>query len=167
MISNFSVIIFSFLSFLVVSACGFQPVYQAEKNNSETTALLSSIAIDPLPGRQGQILHSSLEDLLNPLSKSGAKDYRLVITLSENEFPVAIEKSGQITRYNIEFTASYTLIDTKTNKPVDKGIVKTVGSYDAVDLRYSTFTAKSYTIKTTLKELSEDIKIRLIAALYR
>lgn len=160
-------VLVSLFCLLMLISCGFQPVYKAEKNNAEIAAILASIKIDPLSGRKGQILYTSLEDQLNPLASTAATNYRLSIQLKENEFPVAIEKSGEITRYNIIFTANYTLIDQKTQKVIDKGTINTVGSYDAVDSRYSTFTAQSYTVKTTLKEMSEEIRARLIAALYK
>lgn len=160
-------VLISLSCLFMLSSCGFQPVYKADTNNAAIAAILASIKIDPLSGRKGQILYTSLEDQLNPLARTGDANYQLSIQLKENEFPVAIEKSGEITRYNIIFTADYALIDSKTQKVIDKGTINTVGSYDAVDSRYSTFTAQSYTVKTTLKEMSEEIKARLIAALYK
>jgi LPS-assembly lipoprotein len=152
---------------VLLAACGFHPVYQKAAPAGVKTTMLSSIAIEPMDGLAGQQLHSALEDLFNPTALSVPPSYRLSIGLTENEFPVAIAKNGQITRYNMVFIASFTLKDSHSSAVIDKGVIKTIGSYDAVDSRYSTFIARDYTRNSTIKVLSEDVKMRIIAALYR
>jgi LPS-assembly lipoprotein len=155
------------LGLLAAAACGFHPVYKAQQGSvSDTSSVLTAIEIEPMPGQLGQLLHTNLEDLFNPTALPTPKKYRLSISLKEVEVPVAIEKTGQITRYNIYFTANFTLKDLKTGVVIDKGVIKTVGSYDAVDSRYSTFVTKSHTETTTLKQLGEDFKLHFISLSY-
>jgi len=149
----------------VVTACGFHPIYQKSDDHSALTNKLSQIEIEDMPGRHGQSLKASLEDLFNPGAGYSAPLYTLTIHLRETNVPLAIERTGQITRYDINFTADYILKDNKTGKDVDHGSVHVVSGYDALDSRYSTFTAQHYTEDNTLQELAGDIQVRIVSAL--
>ena len=158
--------ILALLTIMMLAGCGFHPIYKAQATDSDTAMLLAAVDIDPIPGRQGQIISTTLTDLLNPQMISTPSLYHLSLSNKEVTNPIGIEKSGQITRYNVVFTTIYTLKEIKTGKVIDAGTIKTVGGYEAVDSRYATYEGQTYTESNTLKAISEELKLRLIAALH-
>lgn len=150
---------------IALTGCGFTPLYSKHsKHNSAAVQQTLETKIEKIPGRSGQILWTTLMDHLNPSSIPVTPHYRLVVTLQEKEIPVAIQQDRHITRYNIIEEANYSLISIESNKQIDNGHVRVIGSYDAVDSDFATFAAKQDTIKRAMQEMGMDIGQRVIAA---
>lgn len=56
--------LFTFLSLLLVSACGISPLYLTQ--GQETTNLTAAIEIQPIADYEGYLLQNYLSDRLNP-----------------------------------------------------------------------------------------------------
>ena len=71
-----------------LSACGFHPMYGNDSLAGKDTALRGNISIDKMPGHEGQLLKTDLEDKFNPegLSTNNA-EYRLSIGLTKALVP--------------------------------------------------------------------------------
>ena len=149
---------------VLLASCGFTPAYQAKSEQQKTVMQekLAAIEVMPMAGRMGQELRDSLEDELSPLEIHTAPKYRLYLILKKNTSPAAIEKDRRITRYNIVITANYTLKPIGSENVIDKGTLKVVASYDALDSRFSTFIAEDKTTSNAIKELAEQLSTRLM-----
>src|SRR6185369_4049236 len=88
-------------SLLLIAACGFEPMYGKHSGLAANSPLAGNLTIDPIPGHEGQILRTALEDKINPEStKSVSPQYRLQIQLFKNLIPAVIKSDGTIQRYD-------------------------------------------------------------------
>lgn len=149
---------------LILTSCGFTPLYGEHSANQTVIQEALETKVDPIPGRNGQILRTTLMDSLNPHSTSLAPNYHLIVILEETEVPVGIQRDRRITRYNIIEEANYSLKAINGDKLIDSGHVRMIGSYDAVDSDFATFAAKQDAIKRVMQEMGLDIQARVVAA---
>ncbi len=143
---------------LIQASCGFEPVYGG--HGSITTQ--GSLIVEPIPGREGQILKIALEDALNPESNSVLNaPYALRVTLKRDLIPAVVADDASIRRYNILITVQFAVIDRATLKSVYQGNAKRYGSYSRSSEDYSTFVADEDVTKRTLEEAARDIAQRI------
>lgn len=140
-------------------SCGFEPVYQSK---NQQVQLLAKIQVETVPGRIGQKLKINLEDTLNPMGETADHLYRLAATPEKVIVPSSIEKDGSITRYTMHIRIPYQLFSLPEQQLVDQGSVRLSASYDAIGARFSTYIAEEDIETRLLKELSEDLRVRLI-----
>ena len=152
---------------VLVSSCGFSPLHSKNSREHYSVDVVKKMKetwVEHIPGRSGQVLRTVLMDSLNPESTPVKSYFRLIVVLDEREYPVGIQQDRRITRYNIVEEASYSLRSIKTNKIIDKGQIRLVGSYDAVDSDFATFAAKQDTVKRVMEELGYELEARVAAA---
>lgn len=145
---------------LLLTSCGFEPVY----GERGTPATLGNMMVDAIPGREGQIMKTALEDVLNPESNTVLNaPYTLRVSLGHELIPAVIADDASIRRYNILITANFAVIDRATSKAVYQGSAKRYGSYSRTKEDFSTFVADEDTARRTLEELAHDIAQRVSA----
>ena len=81
--------------FLLVSACGFQPLYVEKKHNNawyfsgdfdtSITQEMSQIKVEPIEERFGQIVRNELLDSLTPRGVPSHPKYRLYVELTDRQ----------------------------------------------------------------------------------
>jgi LPS-assembly lipoprotein len=148
---------------LLLSGCGFQPMYGDASLQATHTPLQGNLAIDTMKGREGQILKAALEDIFNPEGiKFARPDYHLQISLTKNLVASVVKPDGTIQRYDVRYDSSFNLYQTGNPKPLLSGKLRRVGSYDVTTTaEFSTFMADRDTAERTLKEMAEDYMLRL------
>ena len=82
--------------FLLVSACGFQPLYVEKKHNNawyfsgdfdtSITQEMSQIKVEPIEERFGQLVRNELLDSLTPRGVPSHPKYRLYVELTDRLF---------------------------------------------------------------------------------
>jgi hypothetical protein len=113
--------------------------------------------------RLGQQFRADLEDKLNPggAVPSSAK-YRLVASLSSASTAIGVARDGTVSRYNVNLTSNYELYRVGETKPVTKGSLRHVSSYNnLVNQYYSTYISEQDAINRGITELSELFRQRL------
>ena len=124
---------------------------------------LATIRVAPLKDRAGQQLHNLLFTRLNPKGQPVVPAYALHVDLKQRIRKVGIRKDETATRANLILTAAYVL------KPVDRDIVVLEGelssfnSYNILDSQFPTYVSENDALKRGLRELSDDLRIRLAA----
>lgn len=157
---------------LLLSGCGFAPVY-GKRDNSQLPAqagskVFAGVDVSPISGRDGHQLHMELEDLLNPGGKMPQRpQYRLVVTLDLVEAPVGVSRDATVSRYNIHLDSRYTLYRNADGKQIAQGALRHVSSYsNATNAYFSTYISRDDAIKGGITELAELYKLRLSTYLY-
>ncbi len=156
---------------MMLSGCGFEPVYGThEANTSHAAVVIPDIIVEAKPAditrkRLAQLYKAKLETVLNPSGDiPPSAPYQLTNIISETESAMAVSKDGTISRYNVVLQANLTLTRTSDNKVVYNGIVQRIGSYDNVlNAYYSTYISGQDAINRAAVELAEDVKSRMIA----
>lgn len=133
---------------LVLSACGFRPLYGRLGASPGAQQIFASVYVEPIATeRVGYQLRNSIIDLLDARQSAVNATYRLRITLAEKSNGIAVQNeiiAGQstttVTRYNYTLTAQYALVNTKTNDVVTNGEESTLSAYN-VTSSYATLVA--------------------------
>lgn len=154
------------LALLLLAGCGFEPLHAPIGKGAVTPdESLAQIQIKPVEGRIGQQLHNLLLDRLNPSGQPLAPAYYLQIGLQKTTTDLGIREDETATRANLTLTATYDLISAQDNKVVLRGSAFSVNSYNILDLEvyYATTVAEEDAVRRGLREISNDIQLRLSA----
>ena len=147
---------------LLLSACGFQPLYGSPGDGRPGPAEeLAAIRIAPLPDRTGQQMHNLLRDRLNPNGQPRDAAYLLVIALSEAKQELGIRKDETATRANLILSADFSLREAASQKVLFSGVASSTNSYNILTNHFATLFAEKDARERALRELSEDIRTRL------
>src|SRR3990170_4951749 len=106
------------VALLIVSACGFRPLYGGGEGAGAVRTELAAIRIRPIADRTGQLLYNELRDRLNPGGQPADPRYVLTVELQGASEAVALRGDETPTRTNLTLTASYTLTDAATDAVV-------------------------------------------------
>lgn len=150
------------ISPLLLSACGFHPLYATVGTNN-IAATLSGVYVEPIPDRVGYQLRNDLLDLFNATGRAGDAAYRLKLSLTETEQAVAFQTNTNITRYNYTLKAHYELIPRGSTAVARSGDLSTLTAYNvaAAPFVYATVTAEQDAKNRAASELAERLRITL------
>ena len=151
---------------LVLSGCGFRPLYGTYGANPGAQRIFSSIYVPPIQTeRVGYELRNSLIDLLQASQSPTGAIYQLNVQLHEAREGVAVQPNASITRYNYTLEARYELIDARTSKVVTKGTQSTLSAYNVMPSSstsaYSTLMAKQDAQKRAAQDIAYRIRLDL------
>jgi LPS-assembly lipoprotein len=147
---------------LLLSACGFHPLYGGA--NEGMSATLSTIYVEPVPDKIGYELRNTMIDLLDgPGSMRGAV-YRLKLTLTQTTQGIALQNDATITRYNDKLTVNYELSDMK-GKVVTKGVETGLSAYNVLpsgpNANYGTLAAQQDADVRAAQDIADRIRLDL------
>jgi hypothetical protein len=145
---------------LILTACSIVPLYENDDKESS-----SSIYVDVISGRDGQMLREFLTDFLRDI-KIADKKYRLTITLACKGVAFAMSTAGGCKRLKREFTAKTVLKDHMGKILLDRSI-RVFSSHNAASARATVIRSMYNNDETpVLKELSyrimEQVRVFLI-----
>ena len=151
---------------LALGGC-LQPMYgQFAEGGPGLQSELQGIAIEPIPDRLGHYLGDDLVLALNGTGSHPTPRYRLFVTLNESvQTPLIDTVSGRASAATVVVNADYKLEDFVTGLPVAKGSAFVFKSYDRTSQRFSNIRAARDAEIQDAKELSEQLRLRLAAAL--
>ena len=149
---------------LVVSGCGFRPLYGTTGTNHHVSDQLAQIRIETIPDRTGQQLRNFLLDRINPNGQPERPHYYLLVTINITRTDLGIEQDETATRANLELTANYRLVDRTKKTTLVKGSTHSTTSFNIVASDFATLTAETGATKRASRDVSDNIKTRL--ALY-
>ncbi|MBI2978621.1 MAG: hypothetical protein HYY38_07355 [Rhodospirillales bacterium] len=145
---------------VTVAACGFQPLYGSRITGSPP-AEFAQIKIEPIPDRIGQQLHNHLLTILNPDGRPEKARYVMKTQVTENLSALGVRKTAFATRANLQMRAVYNLTSAATGKNLFSGDSTITVSYNILDSEFATLMAEKDARERAVRELSEDIRIRL------
>ena len=150
------------LALAPLAGCGFQPLYATGKDGETVSEDgLAATRIQPVNGRVGQQLHNLLRDRLNPSGQSSTPAYLLEVELSKSITQLGIRKDETATRANLTMTAKFKLRDAQSKRILLRSRSVSVSSYNILDALYATTVAEKDAVKRGLRELADDIRLRL------
>ncbi len=124
------------------------------------------MAVDPVPGRVGQVFRNRLEDNLNPNASAAPKQYRLSVSLATISTPGIVDTTGAILRYTLRMDSHYTLIRNSDGKIIHTGDIRRTASYNNVPNAYfSTYVSQEDTTTRLAESLAEEYRMRLASIL--
>lgn len=151
-----------FLAFtLLVSACGFQPVYAP---NASAAATSGYITVEPIRGRSGHILRKALQQELAIGLPNVTESARLNVTLDESLTRLAFQPDGAASRSSVVARGRYSLA--KQSGAVN-GSVDVETSFNVPDAPYGDIAAQTgasdRAMRLLAKRIIDDLRIQLSA----
>ena len=144
---------------ITITGCGFRPMLAS---NSSYEQNLEEIRLNDVAGEDKPRLQRIISETLgsyphvNPL-------YNLNVTISKYTSRMAIQKDSISTRYMVGVNLTYQLAYIENNTIIDQGIIALSNSYDVEDSdsEFAYYISEQYVSDNLLKELAEELKIRL------
>ncbi len=158
--SRFSFTALAAVVAIVLSGCGFHPLY-GKKDDGSVRSDFGQVAIGPIDDREGQMLKNELSTLMHPRGIASRQPYRLDISLTESKSGVAVSKNKFSTRSNYSIQASYQMVRVADGAPLFSDSVSLTGSYNVLSSEYGTQIAEKDVKARLIRELAKSIANRV------
>jgi LPS-assembly lipoprotein len=154
------------LSPLLVSGCGFKPLYgkNSASHGPSAMAQFAAIEIPPLADRTGQQMRNLLIDEMHPQGADGTFLYRLNVVIREADVNLGLQQNSTSTRGQVRLTVQYFLIDKTSGKTLLTETVRTSTGYNILINQFSSVISADDARTQGLQTLAEEIADHL--ALY-
>jgi LPS-assembly lipoprotein len=145
-----------------VTGCGFQPLYGTKTTRDRAVIELSSVAIDPIPDRIGQLVRNDLIDRIHTKGRDYQPRYRLKVDLTTANEGLAVRSDDVVTRRNMTLSATYSIYNSKTGAVLFEGHTFSVASYNVGNSEFANLSAQRDARVRTAREVSEEIKNQVV-----
>ena len=116
---------FLLLGLLVLSGCGFRPLYAPDAPCDAASA----VRVDTIAEREGQLLRRGLLALFEPHGPCAHPLYNLVTTVEIQKSEFGLRRDNTAQRNRMTATVNYQLLDIKTKAPVYRAKKTAITSY--------------------------------------
>jgi LPS-assembly lipoprotein len=148
---------------VLLSGCGFHPLYGSTTQGSTVEDQLSAVVVPSPSGRLEQLIRNDLVSNLHPAGVQSAGSYRLTITPSGDTSTGITYPVPSTTRYSYRLSVTYELTDSATGKVLTSGTSRSFVSYDKQKQPFANIQASSDAENRAVREVSNDIRLRLAA----
>ena len=152
---------------VLVSACGFRPLYAPTATGTTASDELQSVEVGTMRDRSGQILRALLIERLNPRGVPSEPRYRLDAEIDESEDELGVTDTDDATRANLTLVVRYELADVESGEVVNTGAVRTITSFNILSDEYATRTGRDSARERGLTQTADDLTLRLALLLDR
>lgn len=145
---------------LLVSGCGFKPIYATTDANGGSLTQSVRIARVNAPAEISPIIAQSLENRI-ALKEGETPKYDLFVDVRENAQRLAVQIDNSTTRYNYRLQARYSVVDLSDGKSFN-GRAESVTSFNIVTSQYSTLYAERTAQEKAARLLADEIERDLL-----
>jgi hypothetical protein len=145
---------------LTLGGCGFQPVYMPTASGKPGAAQrdLSSVFVEIIPERPGQLLRQALQERFGDDSGTPAS-YNLRVAFGVTGEGIAIETDSIATRIRLQGTATWSLIGhDEKHTTLIKGSARAL---DAVNIFDSQYFAADLEVEAEEKRIAENVATQI------
>ena len=158
--------VFSITALLLISACGFKPMYGPNSvMGSGLAQVMANIKIEQVRNQSGrqerlsQLLQNNLMERISPLSSDGSNvTYLLKADYVVEEAGYGIRTDESVTLQNLKLIVDFSLIDVDSDQSVMDGTARSIVTYDLVRSDFSNKIAR----ESSLARLSEEAANQII-----
>lgn len=152
---------FSLMALLLLSACGFSPIYGAhDGNKTPVSEALSAVYIENIPNENGQKLRNKLMDRLYYHGRPVDPEARLLVSLNASESDLGIRKDATAELSELSAQANFRLFD-RSGKELLKGSARSSVIYSKLDAQFGTLAAQRNSYDRAINEIAEQILSQL------
>jgi LPS-assembly lipoprotein len=154
------------LATIAMSLGACAPLYSSTVNGVSLQDELQAIAIDPVPERLGHYLVNELIFALNGTGSTVTPKYKLTITAKERSQSALMDTvTGRASSGTVLVDATYKLTNMSSGATVTTGTAFVSAAYDRTSQRFSNLRAAREAQIRDAKQLADQIKTRIAAAL--
>lgn len=154
------------LTVLLLSACGFQPMYGSALNGGGPA--IGNVQISQIQGKAGHVLHTELERILSVERASGPPS-RLDIAVRESVARLGIRLDESATRAELRLTANY-VWTSPDGQRVTRGSLDQVVVYQIPDQAFGEIAAqddaRERAAETLAQRFRQELAMRMAQARY-
>lgn len=147
------------LASLLLSACGLKPLYSGG-SQGPVSALLGSVTVDPIEGKNGWLMRNALNDRLGAAVEGNTR-YRLTIKLDDQIEGFGVRADDTVTRERRTLRARYQLVDLESGKTVLDATAGSDAGIDVVSSEYATIAAENTALENLTQKVAEQIVTRI------
>jgi len=159
----YTTVLFACSAILLLSACGFHPVYGTNKYTpvgAETR--FSQISIGNIPDRDGQFLRNELIDNLHRNGPADQKIYSLnVAPLTEQVRQLYVTIDSDTTRAQLKLLTDITLTNTQTGEKLLQRRIESTAGYNILGSEFTNRVSEQATRQNVLKDIARQIELQL------
>ncbi len=149
---------------VLVSACGFEPIYGGKLQNEQINIeqVLAHIEISNIADRSGQILRNDLIDRFYSNGRPSEISYILnVASIEENIVDLDITKSSDATRAQLYLKTKINLKDTRSGEVVLSRNISAISSYNVLTSEFATRVSEQNTRENVINDLARQIELQI------
>lgn len=143
-----------------LSGCGFRPLY-GRSGDTDLGETLSQVEIGPIPDRVGQLVRNALLDGFTPRGTRGQALYRLDVIVTESISSLALRKSANATRADLNLNGSFRLLTQDTGESLLSGSSHAISSYNILNSEFTTLMAEKGARDRAAQQLADDIRVKV------
>lgn len=144
------------LALAALSACGLKPMY-ADSSGQAVAQGLAEVEVAPIPGRDGWLVRTALNDRLQVTGQRPAPRYRLEVQLDDSLEALGVLNDDTISRERRILRARYQLVDIASGTILLDATAGSDAGIDVVSSEYATIAAE----QTALENLARDVAERM------
>lgn len=144
-----------------LAGCGFQPLYGERRPAAVSPSELSSVQVDLIADREGQMLRNELLDLFQPAGASSKARYGLAVGLSIQRAGLGIRIDETATRANLIMVADFTVRDLANGDVMFRGRSRSITGYNVLDSEFATLSGENDAIRRAILDISQQISTRV------
>ncbi len=149
-------------SLLLLSACGFHPIYGVNKYTPNgVEEKFEQISISNIPNREGQYLRNALIDRMYRGGRPQNPQYILTIRpVRETQRDLDITIDSDTTRGQLRLETEMILSDATTKKELARQKLNSVASYNVLGSEFANRVSEQYTRENLLNDLARQIEYK-------
>lgn len=150
---------------LLVSGCGWQPLYgenEAASGAAGVSKKLAQVDIANIPDREGQYLRNRLIDRFYRESRPADPSYALTVTpVNEQLIDLDITKAANATRAQMRLATTMVLKDLDTGEILLSRTLRAITSYNILGSEFATRVSENNARENALNDLARQIELQL------
>lgn len=151
---------------LTLSGCGFRPMYggysAAADQSAQSATALSTIAIDVIPDREGQVLRNDLMDRFYETGAPVSPTARLHIDkVNITKTELDLTKSSEATRAQLHVKIHMALTDPSNGQTLLLRDLQTVTSYNILESEFATRVTEDSALQSALHDIARQVELNL------
>jgi hypothetical protein len=150
---------------LILSSCGFKPIYKSNTNieNGENYAKeLAAIQIKYKRKRINQELRNNLQKILNPNDIKVKPKYLLNVDIDKGLVSTFTTTTGSSGRNKVVLTASYVLKDLNNGEKIASGDTNAKDDFDVEEKRFANYVIEEAIASNLTLTIAQNIRNLLI-----
>ena len=151
-------------SIVLLSSCGFAPLYRHQSDSAGLFSHFAAIEIASIESRRGQKLRNRLQDRLTPDGQPSEPLYKLIITINVTRNDVVILKDATSTFAKITLRAQYRLKNLNKAQIVTSGTTVATTGFNITQSEYVNIQAENGAQSRLAEQIS--MKIEKLLALF-
>lgn len=143
------------LFLLLLSGCGFTPMYGSSSSGHGARSAFGSIAIDNIPDHTGQYLRNRLVDRFQAAGTPSSPRYRLSLSpVQERKTELDITKTADTTRAQLHLSSKAVLRDGASGEILLTRTLSSTTSYNILSSQFTTRVSEDNARRNALDDMA-------------